>query len=302
MHTKKSFAISVVIPCRGPARELESCLRGLVGQTLSLPYEIIVVVDSRSDPTVAKVVATFHNVRLVHSLSILLPGGARNLGAYHARSEYLAFIDADCIPESDWITAAIAALNAGATMVGGPVLDAYPLHPIAVADNLLQFVDFPPNRSDGTAAYLPGCNFALSKPAFHELGGFHNDVAAGEDVLFNIAATQRWPRDVRFVRDMRVRHRGRTHLREFWYHQETFGFYRGYLALWLRPIYRLLGCQSVMVIPVVCMRLRYIMFRTAQWNPAGLLHIVLLLPILLFGLTAWAKGFCIGCRKSVEER
>jgi glycosyltransferase involved in cell wall biosynthesis len=288
-------SISVVVPCRGHANELKNCLRGLHQQTTTSPYEIIVV-DSAADPAVAAVVTAFPTVRLVHSQSGLLPGGARNLGAQHARGDYIAFTDADCIPESGWLSAAIAALNTDATVVGGPVLDARPFHPLAVADNLLQFPDLSPHRPDGTASYFPGCNFAISRVAFYELGEFLTDLAAGEDVLFVSAAATRWPGDVRFVRGMRVRHIGRTHLRAFWRHQEVFGFYRGRLGLRLRPIHQRLGGRAMLAVPIACKRLGYIVFRTVQWNPVGLLRIIVLLPILLLGLVAWVKGFRRGCR------
>ena len=109
--------ISVVVPCRGHANELKGCLRGLENQITTAPYEIIVV-DSAADPAVSDVVDAFPGVRLVRSRSGLLPGSARNLGARHARGDYLAFTDADCIPEPDWLAAVITALKSGATMIG----------------------------------------------------------------------------------------------------------------------------------------------------------------------------------------
>ncbi|MCP4209085.1 MAG: glycosyltransferase family 2 protein, partial [Shimia sp.] len=111
----------------------------------STAYEIIVA-DSTPNSTVADVVAAFPGSRLVRSSTALLPGAARNLGAQHARGAYLAFIDADCVPEPDWLATALAALQAGVKIVGGSILDAYPFHPIAVSDNMLQFADFPRQR------------------------------------------------------------------------------------------------------------------------------------------------------------
>jgi glycosyltransferase involved in cell wall biosynthesis len=293
--------ISVVVPCCGHANELKNCLLGLQRQTTTSPYEVIVV-DSAADPAVVAVVAAFPTVHLVRSQSGLLPGAARNLGVRHARGDYIAFTDADCIPEPEWLEAAIAALNTDATVVGGPVLDARPFHPIAVADNILQFSDLSPHRPDGTASYFPGCNLAISRVAFYELGGFPTDLPAGEDILFISAAAKRWPGGIRFMRDMRVRHTGRTDLWTFWRHQEVFGFYRGYLGLLLQPIHQRLGSYRVLAVPIACKRLGYIVSRTVRWNPFGLLRIIVLLPILLLGLAAWAKGFHDGCHMSVRGK
>jgi glycosyltransferase involved in cell wall biosynthesis len=230
-----------------------------------------------------------------------LPGAARNLGAQDARGLFLAFIDADCVPEPGWLAAALTALEAGAKIVGGAIVDLYPFHPIAASDNLLQFADFPRRRPGSPATYFPACNLGVSPAAWRELGGFPGDLPAGEDVLFTGRAAKRWPDQVHFVPEMVVRHRGRTRLGAYWRHQETFGFYRGRLGLQLRPIYRQLGKHVFLFGIIVSKRLSYITFRTVQWNPAGLLRLIVLLPVLLIGLIAWAKGFQQGCLAPTRE-
>lgn len=295
-----SPVISVVIPCRGHADELENCLQGLMQQCLTLPYEIIVV-DSASDPDVANIAGVFPNVRLARSQVALLPGAARNLGVQHAQGNYLAFIDADCIPQPGWLAAAITALNKGASMVGGPVLDVYPFHPIAVADNLLGFYIYSPHRPDGLANYFPGCNLALSRDVFDQLGGFPTALPAGEDTLFSSAAATRWPDRVRFVQNMQVRHTGRTKLMDFWRHQETFGFYRGRLGLLLRPIYQRFCKRMLFALIISYMRLPNIFRCVVQWHPVGLLRLMVVLPFLMLGLVAWANGFRRGCCEAAKE-
>lgn len=293
--------MSVIVPCLGHAGELAKCLEGLALQTLDGPFEVIVV-DSASDPDVAKAVAAFPGVRLVRSKSLLDPGQARNLGARHARGDYFAFTDADCVPEPGFLAAACKALDAGGSLVGGPVLDGLPFHPVAVADNLLQFADFPPNRPEGPASYFPGCNIAIRRAAFFEIDGFPDTgIPAGEDTRFSEAAASRWPGRVHFVRDMRVRHKGRTDLRGFWRHQSFFGYTRGLLGTKLSPAYRRLGRFRIMTVPVLCRRLGYIVYRVARWNPAGLLRVPLLFPLLVAGLFAWAEGFRRGCLAASKE-
>lgn len=301
-HQPNCPSISVIVPCRDHSGELRRCLQGLTEQIISSPYEIIVV-DSAADPAVAAVVAAFPTVYLVRSRAGLLPGDARNLGVRHAKSPYLAFIDADCIPEPNWLASALTALNEGAIMVGGPVLDVYLFHAFAVADNLMQFIDFSPRRPDGIATHFPGCNFAATRTAFHELGGFPANVPVGEDVLFTGAIATRWPNSALFVRDMRVRHTGRTNLRAFWQHQEILGFYRSRLGLMLRPIHQSMGRWAIMTIAVVCKRFSYILIRAVQWHPTGLLRLILLWlwPSLLLGLVAFARGFRRGCCEVVKE-
>ena len=180
--------------------------------------------------------------------------------------------------------------------------DGHPLNPIAVADHLLQFVEFSPHRPDGVIGRIPSCNFALRKTSFDELGGFPGGLPTGEDGLFSREAAVRWPGGIRFIRTMRVRHMGRTTLRMFWSHQTMLGLYRGRLGVGLRQTwYQRCGSHTLFAIPVVGKRLGFLVGRTVRWNPAGLVRVVVLLPLLLVGLTAWAKAFRDGCRLAAKE-
>lgn len=287
--------ISVVIPCYRHAEDLARCLSGLAGQESEARWEVIVV-NSAADPAVAAA-ATNGGVRVVQSQARLLPGQARNLGAAHALGELLVFIDADCVPEPGWLAAARAALDAGARLASGPVLHARPLHPIAVSDNLLQFADFPPNRPDGPAKYFAGCNLAIRRADFEAVGGFPDVILpAGEDTSFCGAVLARWPGGLHFKRAMRVRHTGRTTFGAFLDHHATFGYCRAALDLHLAPWQRRWGAHRLMAPPVAAKRLSYILGRGWQWDRWQLARTLVLLPIVLPGLFAWASGFQRGLR------
>jgi glycosyltransferase involved in cell wall biosynthesis len=293
--------ISIIIPCRGHAGQLRSCLAGVRRQQEAPPHEVIVV-NSDADPAVAAVAAEFPGVRVVSDGSGLTPGGARNRGASEARGELLAFIDADCVAEPAWLAAGLEALGAGAQMVGGAVLDMRPLHPVAVSDNLLQFSDFLPWRPDGAATHIPTCNFMVRRDAFKEVGGFVEEWPLCEDGLFSTAARARWPQGIRFAKRMRVRHAGRATLPAFWEHQRRFGFYRGRVGTRLsRPIYQQWGRSRIFTVPVICVRLGHVMRRNAQWNPLAVLRVLALLPVILPGLAVWAGGFRTGCLEAAKE-
>jgi GT2 family glycosyltransferase len=260
----------------------------------------IVVVAPSAERDVAEAVAATPGARLVASDAPLLAGEARNLGVRESQGPLIAFIDAYCVPDPGWLSAAVAALEAGAMLVaGGPVLNALPWHPVAPVDNLLQFAEQGPWRPNGRAAYLPGCNLAMRREIFDELGGFLEGVAVIEDVELSLSAVGRDPRALCFVQQMTVRHRGRTRPDDFWRHQETFGYVRGRSGRFLTRKLQRLGARSALAPLVVLKRLAYITARTAQWNPLGLVRIVLLLPVVLLGLAAWARGFQRGCREAM---
>jgi GT2 family glycosyltransferase len=288
--------VTVVVPCKGHARELGRCLESLSRQVVTFRYDTVVV-DSAADAAVASVVARFPYVRLVRSSANLRAGEARNRGVTESPAEYVAFIDADCRAEPTWLATAVDGLKRGASMVGGPVLDALPWQPVAVADNLLQFADFRSGRGDGPARYFPACNMAVKRAAFVAVGGFPDvRVSAGEDTALCERFLGRWPDGLRFVRDMRVRHTGRTAFGEFLRHQASFGHARAVLGLHMTETHRRWGARAVMLPAVIGRRLTYIAGRSVRWDPAGVPRSVLLLPLILAGLCAWSVGFRRGCR------
>ena len=287
--------ISVIVPCRGHAMEVAQCLRALRQQDLAAQYEVILV-DSVADPAVASIAGEYPEVRLVRSKVPLTAGAARNLGVRHARADYLAFTDADCIPERTWLAVAMAALVQDRVAVGGSVTNCMPFHPVATMDNILQFADQQPGRPDGPAKYFPGCNVAFRKAEFMALGGFPEEIQPGQDAVLTKAAAARWAERVRHVPGMCVRHKGQTSLSGYWRHQRTFGLSRGKHGLFVTPSQLRLCRHLFWSAAAGAKRLIHITLRTAQWHPRTLPRLFLYMPLLIFGLTAWTIGFRQGCR------
>jgi GT2 family glycosyltransferase len=224
-----------------------------------------------------------------------MPGQARNFGANKAMGKFLAFIDADCVAEPNWMGTLLAALENGHTAVGGAVLQGDRWNPVSQIDNLMQFVDLHPARPEGPASLLPSCNLAISKQAFDAIGGFPElKLPAGEDVLFCANVRSQWKESLYFEPAMRVRHFGRAGLRDFWRHQVLFGYCRGVYALELRPAYRLIGRNWIFAPAVALKRLSYLLSHAAG-HPASFVRMIVLLPLLFVGVTAWCIGFRRGC-------
>ena len=296
-HQSSRPYCSVVVPCRGDGHVLGRCLESLFEQKASFQFEVIVV-ESSQDPAIEGLLKVWPRARLVRSPVGLLPGAARNLGAGEARGDIIAFTDADCVQDKDWLSTAAEALNRGAKLVGGSVGNSLPFHPIAVVDNLMQCLEFLPGRPEGPVAALPGANLAIRKHDFEDLLGFREDLPAGEDSLFVERAAKRWPGEVIFNPRMRVRHRGRTTLSDFWKHQKRFGYHRGANELRLRPGYRERGRHPSFVTYFCARRYVFFLWRVLQWKTLGLPGFLMLSPLIAVGLMAYGKGFMAGCRES----
>ena len=93
--------ISIIVPARNEARQIEQCVRSLLAQ--NYPHVEIIVVDDRSEDDTAAIVARIAGedprVRLI--AGEILPSGwvgkpwALHQGAQHARGDWLLFTDAD---------------------------------------------------------------------------------------------------------------------------------------------------------------------------------------------------------------
>jgi GT2 family glycosyltransferase len=284
-----SDQISVIVPCYRDGASLQRCLAGLAADRQGRGFETVVV-DSGSDGSMAPLVAGLSSARVVSVTERLWAGAARNLGTRAARGELLLFLDADCVPEPGWVEAARTALQTGARMASGPVLDLLPHHPIAASDNLLQFSEYPAGRPEGVATKFPSCNLAVRRADFEAVGGFPEQLPAAEDTRLTEAAARKWPDGLRFVPDMRVRHLGRTEFREFLAHHAWFGYHRGLLRLDLTQRQQQLAARALMLPAVVFWRLRFILGRIRAWNSEGLVRAILLSPLLIAGLSAYAVG------------
>jgi hypothetical protein len=88
----------------------------------------------------------------------------KNAGARAAGSEYVAFLDGDCMPGPGWAAAAVAALDAGADVVAGKTRYAGP----GVLSKLMGYFDLGTvsARTDGTATAFHLNNVAFRRDVF----------------------------------------------------------------------------------------------------------------------------------------
>jgi len=113
---------SVIIPVYNDVEGLTRCLEALHAQTYPEDRYEVIAVDNNSSEPIDSVVDPFPRVRGAFE-SRKGSYAARNRGLEVARGEVLAFTDADCIPEPDWLENGMRALRRmeGRGIVGGRV-------------------------------------------------------------------------------------------------------------------------------------------------------------------------------------
>jgi GT2 family glycosyltransferase len=174
---------SVIVCTRNGASRIAACIAALEKQTLPA-HEIIVVDDGSTDETTALVASRFPKVKLL----TLEPGGlsaARNAGAEAASGEIVAFTDDDCEADEGWLAGLAGAFARGWDAAGGPNL---PPPAQTDAEAIVAAAPGAPSHvmlDDAEAEHLPGCNIAVLRTAYFDIGGFDPQfTTAGDDVDF----------------------------------------------------------------------------------------------------------------------
>ncbi|MFY9808925.1 MAG: glycosyltransferase [Pseudonocardiaceae bacterium] len=94
LRTSTSPLLSIVVPVHGKWEYTRACLASIEAHRPSVPFEVLVVDDASPDRT-AELVEASTGVRLVHTEHNVGFVGACNLGASHARGDYLLFLNND---------------------------------------------------------------------------------------------------------------------------------------------------------------------------------------------------------------
>lgn len=177
-------SISVIVCTYRGSATLVECLDSLSALDY-LEVELLLVNDG-SDTRVSQLVAEYEAVR-----EIPIPhsglSAARNVGAAEATGEILVYTDDDCIVEPDWLRwMALPFLRSESVgCAGGPNI---PPEPENARQAVIAAAPGGPTHvllTDTEAEHLPGCNLAVRKDVFEEVGGFNPIFrTAGDDVDF----------------------------------------------------------------------------------------------------------------------
>ena len=112
---------TVIVPVYDNWEQLRVCLNALSDQTFDQERFEIIVVDNASSRAIPDDFNLPGNARIVYESE---PGSysARNHGAGFAEGEYLAFTDADCIPDKNWLqNAALLFEQTNCDSIGGEI-------------------------------------------------------------------------------------------------------------------------------------------------------------------------------------
>jgi glycosyltransferase involved in cell wall biosynthesis len=178
--------VSVVMPVRNEAQYLDEQLAALSRQTLTDPWELIVVDNGSTDDS-RDIVRAWQDripgLRLECAPDAVGTGEARNRGVDVARAELIAFCDGDDVVHEGWLAAMVTALGQ---------------HDVVTGHNELDTLNTPAARSylptlhrarqTGSIKVIAGCNYGVHRRTWVALGGATDELGIGEDVDFGVRA------------------------------------------------------------------------------------------------------------------
>ena len=185
-----SIEVSVIIPVYNDIDRLTPCIDALAAQVLPQDRFEVIVIDNGPtagfDDRRATISGMLSGMLHAHVLHEPKPGSysARNLGLEMAVGRVLAFTDADCVPDPNWLAAGLAYLDeredAAAAAGSITVFAADPAARTAAELYELRH-GFRVGKYIETASFGPTANLFVRRTALLEVGPFDATLMSGGD-------------------------------------------------------------------------------------------------------------------------
>jgi glycosyltransferase involved in cell wall biosynthesis len=205
-----TLSASVVIPVRNAEATISDCVDSLLKlDTEGGAPELVVVDNGSTDGTLAALRAFGDGIVLLHEQR-RGAAAARNTGIAGSRGEVIAFTDADCTVDPDWLALLVAALDdPGVGVAGGTILAATP------ANEVERFGEVIHDHRSAIEVYSPPYAITMSwaspRAVLEQTGGFDLGFLRGQDVDLSYRIVQAGY-ELAFVPGAVVHHRNESTL------------------------------------------------------------------------------------------
>lgn len=173
--------VSVIIPSLN-SPSIHLTIESIKRQTIFSMVEEIIIVGLDE----LELIQTDEIVKFISTHIPVSAAKARNIGIMHARSEWIIFVDADCITERNWLVT-LCSNNHKYQVIGGSVIIDSKNY-WTLADNLSMFHSLTPERKASIRKALPTLNLLVHRNVIKTIGYFDESFtgAAGEDFDWTI--------------------------------------------------------------------------------------------------------------------
>jgi cellulose synthase/poly-beta-1,6-N-acetylglucosamine synthase-like glycosyltransferase len=174
--------VSIIIPAYNEEKTIEVCIQSLLGLTYPKNRYEILIVDNNSTDDTPQIIQKYEVLYLREKNQS--PAAARNLGIKKAKGEIIAFIDADCVADKNWLINLIKGFNTNTKIagVGGKIRVFRPSNMIEKFGNLHlynqnKFV----KGTEGQLPFLASGNCAYKTGILKKVGLFDTSFITSED-------------------------------------------------------------------------------------------------------------------------
>lgn len=194
--------VSVIIPCRNEEKTIHSVLEALLKQSFPTEQMEVVIADGLSTDNTRFAIQAYCEshpqlkVRLIDNPKKIIPAGL-NIAIKASKGDIIVRMDAHSLPEPDYVSSSVSAIQSGIAENVGGVWDIQPrnqswvarsiasaaANPLAVGDALYRYTD--------KAEYVDTVPYgAYKRSLFDEVGLFDETLLANEDYEINTRIRQ----------------------------------------------------------------------------------------------------------------
>ncbi len=310
------LSIEIIIPVKNAENTISSCLDSLL--KLDYPHRIITVIDDGSTDNTLSILHSYKpNINVITTNGVG-PSKARNMAVALSKAEMIAFTDADCIVDQDWLDELLKGFQQfpQAQAVGGcqqePInvtpFEKLIFHFMKKASLIAEYMHPSSSHNIREVNHNASCNVMYKKEILQNAQGFREDLWPGEDVELDFRLKKK-ECSLFFNPAAVVYHHRPKDLTSFKMMMTRYGLAQGFLVrqyglfrkIHLVPFLSFIAILSIVLFlwsaPQLLIALEWIMF----FILGGMLGLFLffdrniaLCSITTHALWCWHKGFLIG--------
>jgi glycosyltransferase involved in cell wall biosynthesis len=291
--------LSIIIASYNSEKTIEQCLRSLKNQATNNTYEIIVV-DSSTDNTARIIKERFSEIKIYTFERRKFPGDARNLGISMSHGRIIAFIDADCIADRNWVAEILKAHQSAHTIIGGVIANGNPDNYISWAAYFCEFSQWMPQLPQGKMVEIPTCCLSLKRWIFDKYGPFLERTYC-EDTAFHWKLRKDGHMPI-LIPYIKVSHINVDKINIFLKKEFIHGRYFARVRTSELQLSFLQQAVFIMISPLLPFLLFLRITKRVCKNRIYLKYFVLSSPLVFCGLIMWSCGEFIGYCKNKKEK
>jgi glycosyltransferase involved in cell wall biosynthesis len=288
--TVSKTKVSVILPSYNSKRTIERCLQALQKQSRQ-DFEVIVI-DSSRDGTAEVVAEKYPEVRLYRFEERKFPGDARNFGISKANGDILAFTDADCIPNQNWISEIVRAHQDPYPTIGGAVDNANPESYVGWAAYFCEFSQWMPHSEERRMIEIPTCCLALKRWAYDCYGPFLEGMYCSDTAFhWRMGREGLYPL---FISSIKISHINIDRFGRFLRKEVMHGSHFARVRVREKSLTKLRRTMFALLFLFLPYLLYYRTARRILKNRVYMKEFLISTPLVFLGLVAWSFGEFLG--------